>query len=519
MAKKLISTQKAREIKYAPVPTGAAFHYSDKFLRGIKGPVGSGKSSCCAMELLSRAHEQRPWNGVRYTRFAIIRNFYPELRDTTLKTWLEWVPESICPINHAPPMTGKMTQKLDDGTIVDMEVVFLALDRDEDVEKLMSLELTGAWINEARYIPWGVVRDLRPRVNRYPSKKMGGQTWHGVVMDTNPPDTESWWYKLAEIEKPVNAEFFSQPPALLMSESEKKGGPPVFTPNRGQGAYLPAENISNLNSGFDYYLNLVPGSDIEWIKVMILGQYGSAMGGKPVYPEYIDDMHCAKKELEPYRGLPLLIGFDWGLTPAAAILQISPQGQLRIIDEIVTGLSTEDLQNYPHNRYAGEMGIRRFARELLRPYLNNTYPNMLRTCIGDPAGSQRAQTNENTCLQIMAEEGFPTEMASTNNFIARREAVSNFMTRMIGKDPGFLLSPRCRFLRYAFQGKYHYRKMRMQSGVQYSATPEKNLWSHISDALQYGALHAESASSITQSPRQGRGQRREVVTSSSGGWT
>ena len=36
---------------------------------------------------------------------------------------------------------------------LDLEVIFLALDRPEDVKKLLSLELTGIWINEAREIP------------------------------------------------------------------------------------------------------------------------------------------------------------------------------------------------------------------------------------------------------------------------------------------------------------------------------------------------------------------------------
>ena len=40
--------------------TPALFHASDAFVRGLMGPVGSGKSVACCMEILSRAIRQRP---------------------------------------------------------------------------------------------------------------------------------------------------------------------------------------------------------------------------------------------------------------------------------------------------------------------------------------------------------------------------------------------------------------------------------------------------------------------------
>ena len=40
---------------------------------------------------------------------------------------------------------------------VELEVIFLALDRPEDVKKLLSLELTGVWVNEAREIPKSII--------------------------------------------------------------------------------------------------------------------------------------------------------------------------------------------------------------------------------------------------------------------------------------------------------------------------------------------------------------------------
>ena len=63
------------------------------------------------------------------------------------------------------------------------------MDRPEDVRKVLSLEYTGAFINEARELPKAVVDGITMRVGRYPSMKDGiGATWCGVVADTNAPD-------------------------------------------------------------------------------------------------------------------------------------------------------------------------------------------------------------------------------------------------------------------------------------------------------------------------------------------
>src|SRR3546814_1346604 len=92
-----------------------------------------------------------------------------------------------------------------------IEVLCLSLDRPEDVRKLLSLERSVVWINEARDVPKALLDGLTGRVGRYPSARDGGCTWSGVILDTNPPDTDHWWYRLAEEERPEGWEFFAQP--------------------------------------------------------------------------------------------------------------------------------------------------------------------------------------------------------------------------------------------------------------------------------------------------------------------
>src|SRR3954447_21006586 len=81
-------------IAYDAPPTLAEFLDCNAFVRCCIGPVGSGKSSVCVMEILRRACEQAPLSdGKRRTRFAVIRNTYRELEDTTVKTFAKWIPQ------------------------------------------------------------------------------------------------------------------------------------------------------------------------------------------------------------------------------------------------------------------------------------------------------------------------------------------------------------------------------------------------------------------------------------------
>ena len=75
----------ATVVEYTAEPTPAQFHASNAFVRGLVGPIGSGKSVACCMEVIRRGLEQAPGpDGVRRTRWAFIRQTYPELKSTTI---------------------------------------------------------------------------------------------------------------------------------------------------------------------------------------------------------------------------------------------------------------------------------------------------------------------------------------------------------------------------------------------------------------------------------------------------
>jgi len=473
-------------IKYSPPGKNAAkFHESDAFVRGLMGPVGSGKSSSCCVEIVARALRQRPSrDGIRRSRWLIIRNTYPELKSTTIKTWETWFPANVAPIKWDTPITSTMKiNNIGDGTGLELEVMFMALDKPTETGKLRSLELTGAWINEASEVPKEIFDMVTQRVGRFPSKLQGGPSWCGIILDTNPCDDDHWYYKLAEEDCPPEWEFFRQPGGLQRLEDG------TYTPNPD------AENVFNLPGGYSYYQQQVPSKSEDWINVFLLGNYGSTKDGKPVYPEYNDKVHCLNKNVEGERGLPIVLGWDFGLTPACVILQVTGRGKIIILDELVS----ED------------MGIRQFTNDVVKPVLMNKYSGFQIHSAGDPAGNIRAQTDERTCLQELLEAGIYTEPAATNDFIPRRESVAFFMTRMMDGEPAFLLNPRCTNLRKGFLGRYKFERLKTSGNARYKDRPVKDIYSHIQDALQYACLKVRSGLTPARA--------RAVTKRSSKGWT
>lgn len=481
----VIEDYRGELISYSPPgPQAAKFHANNGFVRGLMGPVGSGKSSSCCVEIVARALRQEPWkDGVRRSRWAIIRNTYPELKSTTIKTWETWFSSAVSPIRWDTPITAIMNiEDIGDGTSLELEVLFLALDKASETGKLRSLELTGAWINEASEIPKEIFDMVTQRVGRYPPVIRGGPTWSGVILDTNPPDDDSWYYRIAEEETPEGWSFFHQAGGLYKEGEE-------FKPNPD------AENIDNLPSGHQYYLNQIGAKSSDWINVFLMGNYGTTADGKPVYPEFNNKMHVSEKPLVPMRGMPLILGWDFGLTPACVIAQVSPRGQLMILKEIVSH----------------DMGIRQFANDIVRPILMNEFGGFVRFSAGDPAGSIRSQTDERTCFQELLECGIHTEPASTNDWIPRREAVAYFLTRVSDGQAGFILDPRCKEMRRGFNGRYRYERLKVSGQARFRDRPIKDDSSHIQDALQYACLRIRSGLNPIKA--------RTVRTTSNKGWT
>ena len=475
-----------KTVDYFASPTLTRFHASDAFMRGVMGPIGSGKSTGMAWEIFRRAQEQAPGaDGKRRTRWAVIRNTYRELADTTVKTWLDWFPEEVLGKFNAGDMVHQISYR-----DVECEVLFRALDRPKDVKKLLSLELTGAWVHEAREVPRAVIDMLQGRVGRYPSARDGGATWAGVFMDTNPPDTDHWWYRLFEDDRPEGWEHFRQPSGLS-PEAENLN----WLTQTAETLALPMDHPERLARGRIYYERLQAGKDPEWINVYVHGEYGFLRDGKPVYPEFKDGLHVAAQPLEAIAGQPIYIGVDFGLTPAAIFGQRDVLGRWRWIHELVS----ED------------MGAVRFGK-MLAAEIQRLYPGFEIRAFGDPAGDDRAQTDERTPIDILRNAGIPIQPATVNgskalgnDFTIRREAVATPLSRLIDGVPGLILSPTLKTTRKGMAGGYCYKRVQIAGDERFHDKPDKNRFSHPCEAGQYLMI--------------GGGEGRAVISSGKGSVT
>jgi hypothetical protein len=352
--------------------------------------------------------------------------------------------------------------------------MFRALDDADDVANLNSLELTFTWFNECKDIHPEIVDAMSKRIGRFPSKKDGGPTWHGMWGDTNPPTMDTWWFYQMEHLDPKDG------------VSENDNGWDVFKQPSGRSTQ--AENIENLPE--NYYDT--QGRSDEYIRTFIDGEYGLSLSGQPIYKYFRPDYHMGKETLRPIvNGVrPIVIGMDLGLTPAAVIGQQDPRGRVLILGEAVSF----------------DMGIQRFTRTILKPLIIEHWSGAPVIVVTDPAGIQRAQTDERSAVDIIKAEGLKVFPAKTNNISARISAVDDFLMRQVDGDSAFLVDPSCTNLKAAMMGGYRYHPK--------NGTIEKNKHSHVAEALQYLMMHINTV---------GEGalltQRREVKQVASAGWT
>jgi hypothetical protein len=408
------------------------------------GPLGSGKTVQTILKLFDLMCEQEPVMtpghknyGVRLSRIIAARNTYSELFSTTIKDWLE-IHEDLGPFrqgNKEPP-THFMQFRLEDGTTVKCEVVFIAFDRPEHVKKARGIQCTWVWLNETKEHSKSVLDMLDLRHGRYPSPKEGIKpTHHGMLGDSNAPDEDHWYYKLAEIERPEGWVFHRQPGGVYRDGEEWK-------------INEKAENLKNLPD--NYYKRGLSGKTDDWIKVNLANEYGFVSNGKPVHPMYTDSVHSSHMEFKPSTDTPIVLGFDFGRTPACAFIQRTAIGRWICFDEMVLT----------------DSGAVDFAPTLKR-YIEENYPDHTFKGWGDPCQ--------------------PTQ---SNDPLKRRAALEVPMKEMcMDGKPRFLVLPKASMIRKGLQGGFCYRRVQ-KSGEHYTDEPDKNEYSHPVEALEY-ALQGE----------------------------
>ena len=475
-----MSTFKSKlSLKFAPTLQRFLEDRSD--IRIIKGPVGSGKTTglCFAVLQVAMMQERSPRDGVRYTRPVILRNTYAELKTTTIQTWKENFREDVFgTIGGTPPIV----QHIKIPGELDCEVFFLAMDQPKDVRKLLSLNVSHIYWNEMREFNEEIVLAGWDRVGRFPNR---AEDKHGVECtfpcmfgDTNPPDEDHWMYEW-EFGGPEDGsgnrimkslKFFNQPPAVLdVSDAPHKHKDVIQAAGRQYIVNSLAENIPNLPTR--YYEKKLPFNNRERIRVYYESKYGVVGHGKPVIPQYNDDL-MSVEALPVLKDVPLGIGADVGggtLSPSALICQRHPMGLILVHAEIV----------------CFDMGVEEFSNQVNQTMAELFPGRELEYGWGDPAGMKRDEIFETIVFNHLISKGIPIRGAQTNDIKVRIEATRNPMTKMIDGKPGILINERCKVLRAGLAGKWVFRRLQVAGTERYADKPDKGKYSHVCDALGY----------------------------------
>lgn len=465
------------ELIYTPAPTLARFHSSDQRVRVVRGPVGSGKSSSMVMELLRRAAQQAPdpKDGIRRTRGVIVRNTMPQLKSTALKT----IREFIGPIVEWEAQNHTVWIKQGD---IEAEWILMPLDTPDNVQRLLSLDITYGWLSELRELPVKILQDVLSRCGRYPSMMHGGPSWYGVIGETNSFDEESDWNKVLE-----DGELDGKP-------TPKSWGYFVQPGAREAGV----ENKENLVPG--YYEDLIENNSPPWVEQYIDNRIAPSLAGEAVYrASFKKHFHVAAQELQPIPGLMIICGIDFGRHPAAILTQMDMRGRLTCLDEAI----------------GDNMGLEQFVATKLRPLLALPKYNRLPVgMVGDPSGIARGQIGEESVFKACKRLGFSAQPAQTNDIDPRLRVVEKWFLQQRDGGPAMLISPTCVTLVKALSSKYRYG--RLKNGHLQPLPEKTHPWSDIADAHQYATLgHSGTVLARLVKTR----HNRPATKPPSGGWT
>lgn len=193
--------------------------------------------------------------------------------------------------------------------------------------------------------------------------------------------------------------------------------------------------------------------------------------GQPVYPEFNQAVHVVHEQPTPSFGLPMLIAWDFGLTPAAVVAQY--EGNTLYVLKEFTGIN---------------IGAERFVPQVVAQ-LRLLYPEFSDLkkhwkCWVDPSGFNRNDNDERKTADTVAKNGF-TPMPGGITWEARRQSVADLLSKLDKGLPTFQIFEKgCPVLVKGFKGGYHYPDKNMEIAPN-QLRPVKNAASHPHDCLQY----------------------------------
>lgn len=451
-------------LSYQAPPTCATFMKSNAYGRLVAGPVGSGKTTACVIELLRRSVLQgKGSDGIRHTRHAIVRQTLKQLKDTVLKDCQNWLKG----LGEWKVSEGVFHVDFDD---VKSEWVFIPLENAEDQARLLSMQLTGAWMSECVEMDLDIIAPLSGRLGRYPSGSDGNPTWHGWIADTNFPTEMTPWQKFME-DPPPDVQIFKQPSGLAPNAENLN-----WLLQDEQTIKLPIDHPTRLQKGRRYYERFIEmyGEDSDWVNRYVKAQYGDDPSGAAVFrASFRPDFHIAEDTML-IPGYPLLIGQDFGRNPWSLICQMDHLGRLLVHKEVP----------------GTNVGLEKHVEQHLKPLLFGSQFIGFKVCVvGDPSGVAKGSIAEESCFDALKRLGLPSFPAPTNDIEPRLRSVEALLGRQTNGGASLLISRKgCPMLCRAMSGGYRFVKMKTGALKTVPDKNDKEGFSHVADDLQYVAL-------------------------------
>ncbi len=332
------------------------------------GGVGSGKSSIIANKAQIMSLQYPGTLGL------IGRKTYPELRDTTRRTFFEWVHK-----NNLQSLIEKWNQT--ENHLVwrnGSEILFRALD---DIYKLGSLEIGWFLIDElSEFEDEDDFKFLRTRLRHPKGPLIGGGA-------TNPATKEHWLYKLFVEQQSPDYEVFEVP------------------------TYANKENLPH-----EYLADLEKLPE-EWQDRYLKGRWGIVPKGTRVITKFHPSVHLGKFTYNQY--LPILRGWDFGFRhPACIFSQETDMGRWIFLKEML----------------GTEIYIDDFADKVIKKS-NQWFPGMQFEDFCDIAGTQRSDKSKITSVQALKAKGIDPKY---RKIIDKEKVLMNFnnlFERNIGTLP------------------------------------------------------------------------------------
>lgn len=496
----------------SPGPVASRYIESRGPIDLIRGPWGSGKTVASIFKMVKHSAVDFPIcrDGVVHVRWAAVRDTYREMAKTALASWLEAFPKGgpytasdkdafsggqDRPVTHLLEWDVLRRWYVARGqwetrpTKIRMQMQFGAIGEQNLDSFFKGYEISGGWLNECDLIRREVPALLYGRTGRYPpesemmewererlGKRVDPDTGREsinvpriVCGDFNPPDESNWTYQLeieeAEKSKAAGYNFFAQPSGLSPQAENRVG--------KARHKYEEEERSFG-------------GPDTPNARRNVHGQYAPKATGTVIFSKFNLLRHRADQPLPIVTELPFTLGMDAGGRPAAVICQRMPNGQKRVLREVVS-------------RPDQVTGPSRFAENIAEVLLRDFRGMRCAGAWADPSswyGADKVRGELAWVDTVSMALQIPIMPTPTNDLGSRFEAVDWYFSGEIDAfTPRVLIDPSCKYLIRAYVSQYQLTKHSSEAKTD-GLEVEKNEYSHVAEADQYEAYGYRGAPAV-----------------------